>query len=127
MSLKNRQRDLENEIKIIATKFKRQITLLKKDRLVGGGGAARTSITQKFEQDFNDLIEENNRLQVQEAELMDKVKKLNQRRKKELEKGKTLVSTVPANQSQANRHEKEALQVLRNLRNTLEKSNSRVI
>ena len=63
MSLKNHQRDLENEIKIIATKFKRQITLLKKDRLVGGGGgAARTSITQKFEQDFNDLIEENNRL-----------------------------------------------------------------
>ena len=65
---------------------------------------------------------------MQEAELMDKVKKLNQRRKKELEKGKTLVSTVPANnQNQANRHEKEALQVLRNLRNTLEKSNSRVI
>lgn len=58
---------------------------------------------------------------------MDKVKKLNLRRKKELAKGKSLVSTVPANENQANRHEKEALQVLRNLRNTLEKSNSRVI
>ena len=61
MRLKATQKDLESEIKIIATKFKRQINLLKKERLVGQAGQ-RNAITLKFEDDFNTLVEENNRL-----------------------------------------------------------------
>ena len=61
MRLKATQKDLESEIKIIATKFKRQINLLKKERLVGQTGQ-RNAITLKFEDDFNTLVEENNRL-----------------------------------------------------------------
>ena len=59
--LKSTQKELESEIKVIATKFKRQINLLKKERLVGQTGQ-RNAITAKFETEFNDLIEENNRL-----------------------------------------------------------------
>lgn len=36
--LKGTQKDLESDIKVIATKFKRQINLLKKERLVGQTG-----------------------------------------------------------------------------------------
>ena len=59
--LKATQKQLEQEVKVIATKFQRQINLLKKERLVGKVGQ-KNSITQKFEDDFNELIEENNRL-----------------------------------------------------------------
>lgn len=59
--LKKTQKELENEVKIIATQFKRQIQLLKKERLVGQGGN-RGSVTHKFEGEFNDLIEENSKL-----------------------------------------------------------------
>ena len=95
MQLKATQRELESEIKIIATKFKRQINLLKKERLVGQTGQ-RNTITMQFENEFNSLVEENNRLQMNESDLMEKVRKLNAKRKKELAKGNTLYSTVNA-------------------------------
>jgi hypothetical protein len=36
MKLKSHHKELEEQVKIIATKLKRQITQLKKDRVVGG-------------------------------------------------------------------------------------------
>lgn len=116
--LKSTQKELESEIKVIATKFKRQINLLKKERLVGQTGQ-RNAITTKFESDFNDLIEENNRLQMQEQELMEKVRKLNAKRKKELSSGKTLYSTVNQGMEKTSKAELEGAKVLRNLQSTL--------
>ena len=83
INLKNRQKDLESEITQIATKFKRQINMLKKDRVVKAGGP-RSKLTHQFEEEFDKLIEENTKLQSQERELMDKVKKLQAKRKKDL-------------------------------------------
>ena len=94
INLKRNQKELEQEIKVIAAKFNRQMGLLKKARLVGGHAGQRSAITQEFESDFNHLIEENNQLQMQEQELTEKVRKLNAKRKKDLASGKTLYSTV---------------------------------
>lgn len=93
INLKNRQKDLESEIKIIATKFTRQINMLKKDRVVKGGGS-RSKVSAQFEEEFDKLIEENTKLQTQEKELMDKVKKLQAKRKKDLSQGKNLYNVA---------------------------------
>ena len=124
--LKGTQKELESDIKVIATKFKRQINLLKKERLVGQTGQ-RNAVTQKFEGEFNDLIEQNNRLQVQEQELMEKVRKLNTKRKKELANGKTLYSTVASGTDKTSKAELEGAKVLRNLQGTLNASKDRVL
>ena len=124
--LKSTQKELESDIKVIATKFKRQINLLKKERLVGQTGQ-RNAITTKFESDFNDLIEENNKLQMQEQELMEKVRKLNAKRKKELSSGKTLYSTVNQGMEKTSKAELEGAKVLRHLQSTLNQSKDRCL
>lgn len=43
--LKSTQKQLEQDIKIIATKFQRQMTLLRKERLVGGSAGQRNNIS----------------------------------------------------------------------------------
>ena len=124
--LKSNQKELEQEIKIISTKFKRQIDLLKKERLVSAVKGSGGGITAKFEEDFNGLIEENCRLQMQEQELNEKVKKLNNKRKKELAKGKTLYTTVNQGMEKANQAEREGARILRDLRNTLEMQDGKI-
>mmetsp|Transcript_17119 Transcript_17119/g.21615 ORF Transcript_17119/g.21615 Transcript_17119/m.21615 type:complete len:127 (+) Transcript_17119:493-873(+) len=101
------------------------MTLLRKERLVGGPGG-RAGINQKFEEDFNTLIEENCRLQMQETELTDKVKKLNNKRKKELAKGKTLYTTVNNGMEKASQAEREGARMLRDLKNTLETGDGKI-
>ena len=126
INLKNRQKELETDIKIIATKFKRQITLLKKDRFVGGG-ASRSKITHQFEEEFDTLIEENSKLQNQEQELMDKVKKLQAKRKKDLNQGKNLYSVAEQHLDRPSKQEAEQVAVLRALQVTLDKSQKKIL
>jgi len=64
----------------IATKLKRQINQLKKDKLVHSiGGSA------KFEDELDKVIEENFVLQEEERRLMEGVKKLQKKKQKNLE------------------------------------------
>jgi len=91
-----------------------------------GGPGGRAGINQKFEEDFNTLIEENCRLQMQETELTDKVKKLNNKRKKELAKGKTLYTTVNNGMEKASQAEREGARMLRDLKNTLETGDGKI-
>ena len=82
--------------------------------MVGAPGT-KNAITTQFEANFNELIEENNRLQMHEQELMEKVRKLNQKRKKELANGKTLYSTVNKGIEKNSNAELEGAKVLRGL------------
>ena len=56
--LKSKGQELEDDVKMIATKLKRQMAQLKKDRLISGvpGGQA---INQKFDEELDRMIEEN--------------------------------------------------------------------
>lgn len=72
IQLKSKQRDLEGQVKIIATKLKRQINQLKKDRLVGD----KSKLTAQFDKDIDKLIEDNIKLQDEENDLVKKIKKL---------------------------------------------------
>ena len=64
---------------------------------------------------------------MQEMELMEKVKKINAKRKKELAQGKTLYSTVESGMNKAQRAEAEGAKVLQSLKQTLQQTESRVI
>lgn len=100
--LKNTKRDLEEQVKIIATKLRRQINQLKKDRLVGG----KNTVTAQFEEDLDKLIEANIKLQDEEKALMTKVKKLQAKRKSELAQGKNLYTVAEqATIARANKQE----------------------
>lgn len=46
MHLKGRGRELEEDVKMIATKLKRQITQLKRDKIVGSGGQVYAKIDE---------------------------------------------------------------------------------
>jgi len=72
INLKSTQKDLEEQVKFIEVKLRRQINQLKKDRLVGGKG----TFTAQFETDLESLIEENLKLEDEETQLMAKVRKL---------------------------------------------------
>lgn len=118
--LKSRKKDLEEKVKIIATKLKRQINTLRKDRLVGGG---KSSVSAMLEEDLDRLIEENIRLQDEESILMAKVKKLQMKRKSELKDGKNLYSVHESAQMQrANKMEREQLQMIHTLKTAVEGS-----
>ena len=123
---KNNLKELESKIKVISNKFQRQTNLLKKQRMIGMTGQ-RSAVTKQFENDFNELIEENSKLQMQEMELMDKVKKINNKRKKELAQGKTLYSTVERGMDKTARAEAEGAKVLQSLKQTLQQTEGRVI
>ena len=84
-------------------------------------------MTHHFEGEFNDLIEENNRLQMQETELMEKVRKLNSKRKKELGTGKTLYSTMNQGMDKSSKAEAEGARVLRSLQVTLNKDKEHML
>ena len=66
------------------------MTQLKKDRVVGG----KNTITAQFEHDLDSLIEENIRLECEEQQLMQNVKKLQKKRRDELAQGKNLYSVA---------------------------------
>jgi len=66
------------------------MTQLKKDRVVGG----KNTITAQFEHDLDSLIEENIRLESEEQQLMQNVKKLQKKRRDELAQGKNLYSVA---------------------------------
>ena len=61
----------------IATKMKRTITTLKKDRIVSSGG----TISSRIDVDLDVLVDENVRLQDEEQKLMRAVQKLQAKRK----------------------------------------------
>ncbi len=61
----------------MATKLKRQIAQLKKDRILGAGG----SLYSRIDEELDVLIDENVRLQDEEARLMTKVKSVQAKRK----------------------------------------------
>ena len=126
INLKNRQKDLESEIKIIATKFTRQINMLKKDRFVKAGGS-RSKVTHQFEEEFDKLIEENTKLQTQEKELMDKVKKLQAKRKKDLNQGKNLYNVAQSGIDKPSRQEAEQVAVIKGLQETLGKQQKKIL
>ena len=79
---------------------------MKADRFVNSVGG-RNKITKEFEADFDELLKENTELQEQERELMDKVKKLQAKRKKDLKEGKNLysVATQAGEDKRAVKHE----------------------
>lgn len=90
--LKKNKIQLEQDVKTIATQLKRRITDLKRDRIVGKGGA----LADKLNLDVDTLIEENVRLQDMEQKLIKQVKAIQAKRKKELKTNekKVLRSTL---------------------------------
>ena len=84
-----KQRELENQVKLISTKLKRQIDVINSERFAG-----KNKITAQFERNLDDLIRENTELQQQEQDMMEKVKKMQAKRKKELNEGKQLYSVA---------------------------------
>ena len=120
----------------IATKLKRQITQLKKDKLVhsSGGGSG------KFEEDLDKVIEENFLLQEEERRLMEGVRKLQKKKQKTLagmsSKVKVLAQTVepravsPTKHPQPRGHDvssaQEFLMDAQNMRQNIEESNRKV-
>lgn len=69
--LKTKQRDLEQQVKLISTKLQRQISIINSERFAG-----KNRITAQFERDLDDLERVNSELKDEERLLMDKVKKL---------------------------------------------------
>lgn len=77
--LKNHGLELEDEVKLIATKLKRQIAQLKKDKLVQRGGG-----TANIDAQLDAMIEENFNLQEEERALLTAVKKLQSKKQQQL-------------------------------------------
>lgn len=69
--LKTKQRELEQQVKLISTKLQRQISVINSERFAG-----KNRITAQFERDLDDLERTNAELKDEEHQLMDKVKKL---------------------------------------------------
>jgi len=76
-------------VKLISTKLARQINVINSERFAG-----KNKITAAFERNLDELIRENTELQQQEQDMMEKVKKLQAKRKKELDQGKHLYSVA---------------------------------
>lgn len=62
-------------MKQIATKLQRQIKTLNSDKVLTTGGKGGVSFARNMEKDLDNLIEENIRLQNEEDQLMDKVRR----------------------------------------------------
>lgn len=69
--LKTQHKQLEEQIKLIAVKLKRQVTQIKQER-----SGHKTHFSAEFEKDLDKLIEENIRLQEEERVLTDKIKQI---------------------------------------------------
>jgi hypothetical protein len=65
-NLKKKKIELETNVKTIATQLKRRISNLKRDRLIGKGGA----LADKLDFNIDGLIDENVRLQEMERKLI---------------------------------------------------------
>eukprot|EP00347_Sterkiella_histriomuscorum_P001912 403370193 len=74
--LKVKKKELEEDVKLIAAKLKRQINQLKKDRILGAGG----QLYAKIDLDLDKLIDDNLRLQDEEHKLTLQVKKMQKKR-----------------------------------------------
>jgi hypothetical protein len=82
-------------VRIIHSKLQRQITNLSKGNIIGGN---KNSVTAQFESDLDKMVEDDIKLQEEERILMMKVKKLQAKRRDELQEGKNLYSVAEEHQ-----------------------------